>query len=208
MPSLQPIRIVARLRPPLPGELCDSSLMIEGSAPGTQRQGQHVVSVKNPRDSSQVFEFQWVFVSYLLLTYDDRSTDGGVRFNSCYGADSTQNEIFANEVSRLIDPIFQGMVSHFSKYRILSLPQLNRQLATVFAYGVTSSGKTHTMQGTANDPGIIPRAVKVDLMLVIDIIHSSPVRRCYSAKTNCRPLLQPKLLCHTWRYTKTRFMTF
>lgn len=34
------------------------------------------------------------------------------------------------------------------------------QSVTVFAYGVTSSGKTHTMQGTPADPGIIPRAVE------------------------------------------------
>ncbi|KAJ3481993.1 hypothetical protein NLI96_g7286 [Meripilus lineatus] len=121
MRSVHPIRIVARLRPPLPGELCDSSLDIENPTPPTQNQSQQYISIKNPRDSSQVFKFQ---------------------FNSCYGADSTQNHIFSNEVRYLIDIIFQGM------------------LATVFAYGVTSSGKTHTMQGTADDPGIIPRAVE------------------------------------------------
>jgi hypothetical protein len=31
---------------------------------------------------------------------------------------------------------------------------------TVFAYGQTSSGKTHTMRGTAADPGIVPLAVQ------------------------------------------------
>lgn len=30
---------------------------------------------------------------------------------------------------------------------------------TVFAYGQTSSGKTHTIRGTANEPGIISLAV-------------------------------------------------
>lgn len=30
---------------------------------------------------------------------------------------------------------------------------------TVFAYGQTSSGKTHTMRGTPEEPGIIPLAV-------------------------------------------------
>ena len=35
------------------------------------------------------------------------------------------------------------------------------QTVTVFAYGVTSSGKTHTIQGSKADPGIIPRAVRV-----------------------------------------------
>lgn len=32
--------------------------------------------------------------------------------------------------------------------------------STVFAYGQTSSGKTHTMRGTADEPGIIPMAVQ------------------------------------------------
>lgn len=31
---------------------------------------------------------------------------------------------------------------------------------TLFAYGVTSSGKTHTMMGTAADPGLVPRAIQ------------------------------------------------
>ncbi|KAJ6380823.1 hypothetical protein OIU77_029673 [Salix suchowensis] len=37
---------------------------------------------------------------------------------------------------------------------------------TVFAYGQTNSGKTHTMRGTANEPGVIPLAVH-DLFHII-----------------------------------------
>ncbi|MCO5603510.1 hypothetical protein L7F22_057661 [Adiantum nelumboides] len=43
---------------------------------------------------------------------------------------------------------------------------------TVFAYGVTSSGKTHTMHGDHKSPGIIPLAVKD----VFSIIQDTPVR--------------------------------
>ena len=32
--------------------------------------------------------------------------------------------------------------------------------ATIFAYGQTSSGKTHTMYGTPGDPGVIKSAVE------------------------------------------------
>jgi centromeric protein E len=32
-------------------------------------------------------------------------------------------------------------------------------LGTVLAYGQTSSGKTFTMRGTQDEPGIIPRAI-------------------------------------------------
>lgn len=31
---------------------------------------------------------------------------------------------------------------------------------TVFAYGQTSSGKTHTMMGVPDEPGIVPLAVR------------------------------------------------
>lgn len=37
---------------------------------------------------------------------------------------------------------------------------------TVFAYGQTNSGKTHTMQGSKSEPGVIPRAVH-DLFQII-----------------------------------------
>ncbi|THU69110.1 hypothetical protein C4D60_Mb08t10970 [Musa balbisiana] len=43
---------------------------------------------------------------------------------------------------------------------------------TVFAYGVTSSGKTHTMHGDPKSPGIIPLAIKD----VFSIIQDTPGR--------------------------------
>ncbi|KAI0822872.1 P-loop containing nucleoside triphosphate hydrolase protein [Trametes gibbosa] len=67
-------------------------------------------------------------------------------FSSCYDESSSQQEIFERDVKPLVDLAFSGMT------------------VTVFAYGVTSSGKTHTMQGNKQQPGIIPRAVQ-------DIFH-------------------------------------
>jgi len=43
---------------------------------------------------------------------------------------------------------------------------------TVFAYGVTSSGKTHTMHGEQKSPGIIPLAVKDVFSIIQDVISS------------------------------------
>ncbi|WZY73896.1 hypothetical protein YC2023_006136 [Brassica napus] len=45
---------------------------------------------------------------------------------------------------------------------------------TIFAYGVTSSGKTHTMHGDQRSPGIIPLAVK-DAFSIIQEIKSEAV---------------------------------
>ncbi len=42
---------------------------------------------------------------------------------------------------------------------------------TIFAYGVTSSGKTHTMSGTGEDTGVIGRAL-ADVFAAIASTHS------------------------------------
>ncbi|KAI9569943.1 P-loop containing nucleoside triphosphate hydrolase protein [Boletus coccyginus] len=63
-------------------------------------------------------------------------------FTSCYDQSSTQEEIFEQDVRPLIDVVYSGVT------------------VTIFAYGVTSSGKTHTMQGTRTQPGVIPRVVE------------------------------------------------
>ncbi|KAF8961771.1 kinesin-like protein, partial [Flammula alnicola] len=110
----------------LDGELDDDSVKIVhasndtgGSSSSTN--GGSFITVANPRDLTQIFKFP---------------------FTSCYDQDSTQEEIFKNDVEPLIDVVYSGVT------------------VTIFAYGVTSSGKTHTMQGTKADPGVIPRVVR------------------------------------------------
>ncbi|EMC95835.1 hypothetical protein BAUCODRAFT_505953 [Baudoinia panamericana UAMH 10762] len=62
-------------------------------------------------------------------------------FNSVYDQGTTQAEVFDNEVSPTVKHLFKG-------YDI-----------TLFAYGVTGTGKTHTMRGGKSlaDRGLIPR---------------------------------------------------
>eukprot|EP00768_Dysnectes_brevis_P006574 gnl/Dysnectes_brevis/5232_a7431_603.p1 GENE.gnl/Dysnectes_brevis/5232_a7431_603~~gnl/Dysnectes_brevis/5232_a7431_603.p1 ORF type:complete len:626 (-),score=229.63 gnl/Dysnectes_brevis/5232_a7431_603:147-1907(-) len=61
-------------------------------------------------------------------------------FDSTYGPDSKQEEIFVEAVRPLIDAVVDG-------YN-----------ATIFAYGQTGSGKTFTMSGAPDNPGMIPHA--------------------------------------------------
>nr|XP_019013479.1 uncharacterized protein I206_01546 [Kwoniella pini CBS 10737]OCF52260.1 hypothetical protein I206_01546 [Kwoniella pini CBS 10737] len=61
--------------------------------------------------------------------------------DQCHDAVSTQEEVFKS-VKPVIEQAFKG------------------QSTTIFTYGVTGSGKTHTMQGTVTDPGIIPRTIE------------------------------------------------
>ncbi|KAJ3566458.1 hypothetical protein NP233_g6991 [Leucocoprinus birnbaumii] len=116
------IKIAARLRPSLPGEITDDDIAVHHpSDDSSDSTGGSYISVVNPRDITQIFKFP---------------------FTSCYGHDSTQEEIFDTDVEPLLDVVYSGVT------------------VTIFAYGVTSSGKTHTMQGTRTEPGIIPRTVQ------------------------------------------------
>ncbi|KAI6238970.1 Kinesin-like protein KIFC3 [Aphelenchoides fujianensis] len=62
-------------------------------------------------------------------------------FDKIFGPDSTQVDVF-DEVSPLIQSCLDG------------------KNVSIFAYGQTSSGKTHTMIGSENDPGISRRAAQ------------------------------------------------
>ncbi|KAJ1858902.1 hypothetical protein LPJ73_001858, partial [Coemansia sp. RSA 2703] len=82
--------------------------------------------------------------STVLRVTNPRDTTKDVKFNfdSCYGPKVGQDVIYKTDVRPLVESIFSGMS------------------ATVFCYGVTGAGKTHTIQGTETDPGIIPRALE------------------------------------------------
>ncbi|KAK4991447.1 hypothetical protein LTR66_001783 [Elasticomyces elasticus] len=63
------------------------------------------------------------------------------QFNSVYAQEATQQDIFDNEVAPTVKHLFNGFD------------------VTLFAYGVTGTGKTHTMRGgkTLAERGVIPR---------------------------------------------------
>ena len=69
------------------------------------------------------------------------SEEYSFQFSSVYGRDATQQEIFDSEVTPTVKHLFQG-------YDV-----------TLFAYGSTGTGKTHTMKGGKSlaDRGMIPR---------------------------------------------------
>ncbi|EJU02237.1 kinesin-domain-containing protein [Dacryopinax primogenitus] len=63
-------------------------------------------------------------------------------FKSCWDQTSNQDSIFTRDVRPILEHVLEGYT------------------ACIFCYGVTSSGKTHTMQGSPSEPGIIPRVVQ------------------------------------------------
>ncbi|XP_052466950.1 kinesin-like protein KIF22 [Carassius gibelio] len=70
------------------------------------------------------------------------------QFDVFHGEQSTQQEVFLTSVKPILPHILHG------------------QNASVFAYGPTGAGKTHTMLGSQEQPGVITRAVKEVFRLV------------------------------------------
>jgi hypothetical protein len=58
-----------------------------------------------------------------------------------YGQKSTQDDVY-KEMGKPIEAVLSGFN------------------CTVFAYGQTGAGKTHTMEGTSGEPGMIPRLAR------------------------------------------------
>ena len=61
--------------------------------------------------------------------------------------------------------VFDENVSQSSLFRIVGLPLVDDLLrgrnGLLFTYGITGSGKTHTMTGTPADGGLLPRCLDV-----------------------------------------------
>ncbi|XP_061559099.1 kinesin-like protein KIF18A isoform X1 [Phycodurus eques] len=63
-------------------------------------------------------------------------------FDHVFGENSTQDDIFENTTKGVLNSVMNGFN------------------CTVFAYGATGAGKTHTMLGTPNEPGVMYRTMK------------------------------------------------
>ncbi|QDS71768.1 hypothetical protein FKW77_009200 [Venturia effusa] len=111
------VRVVARIRPLLKNEI-DKDIIVT-AAPASTGSAQ-LVRIPNPKQPAELYSFQ---------------------FNSVYEQETTQQELFENEVSPTVKHLFKGFD------------------VTLFAYGVTGTGKTHTMRGGKSlaDRGVIPR---------------------------------------------------
>lgn len=62
-------------------------------------------------------------------------------FTRVFTPDATQEEVFTHAAQPLVKALYEG------------------QSGLLFAYGITASGKTYTIQGTKEQPGVIPRIV-------------------------------------------------
>lgn len=136
------VRVIARIRPLLKQEIEKDVIVTSTTATTTQSGIPNIVRIPNPKNDAELYSFQ---------------------FNSVYGQDTSQQEIFDNE----------GWSTDSKRLKLKTMSDANcfRPVSptvkhlykgfdvTLFAYGVTGTGKTHTMRGGKSlaDRGVIPR---------------------------------------------------
>jgi kinesin family protein 18/19 len=91
--------------------------------------------VFDPKDCDDTFFFKGKTHKMRDLNKKEKK-DKNFTFDNVYGTDSTNQEVFEGTTKGIVDTLFDG-------YN-----------CCVFAYGATGAGKTHTMLGNQNNPGI------------------------------------------------------
>ncbi|XP_033025258.1 kinesin-like protein KIF22 [Lacerta agilis] len=95
------------------------------------------------------------------------------KFDACYSATATQHDVYMGSVQPILHHLLEG------------------QNASILAYGPTGAGKTHTMLGSPEQPGVIPRAVRNLLQMTRD---ASGDERKYSLSMSYLEIYQEKVL--------------
>ncbi|KAI4487985.1 hypothetical protein M0804_004833 [Polistes exclamans] len=127
------IKVIVRVRPPNVNELQLNSKTIVNILDDK-------ILIFDPKEKENPFYYQGVVQKGRdLLKKQNKELQ--FMFDRIFGDTSTNNDIFEGTTKELI----------------LSL--LNGYNCSVFAYGATGAGKTHTMLGSANDPGLTYRTV-------------------------------------------------
>ncbi|KYN37073.1 Centromere-associated protein E [Trachymyrmex septentrionalis] len=96
------------------------------------------------REKDENSSIQWVTSENTIAAIDPefrKRSDGRFEFDHIFDTTANNNNVF-----NVVRPIVDAAVNGFN--------------GTVFAYGQTSSGKTYTMMGTSEEPGIVPLAVE------------------------------------------------
>lgn len=142
------VRVVARIRPLLEKELDKDIIVrpdtVEAGKPNT------IVKIPNPKKEAEEFSFA---------------------FNGVYDSSTSQETLFTSEGTKPATALSAQELQPYS-FTCPRMPMLKLHIVqphlkslfqgydvTIFAYGVTGTGKTHTMRGGLKlaDRGVIPR---------------------------------------------------
>uniref|UniRef100_A0A452GQK4 Kinesin-like protein n=1 Tax=Gopherus agassizii TaxID=38772 RepID=A0A452GQK4_9SAUR len=77
-----------------------------------------------------------------IISWRNKMETMQYHFDTFYGDQATQHDIYTGSVQPVLCHLLEG------------------QNASVLAYGPTGAGKTHTMLGSPEQPGVIPRALR------------------------------------------------
>ncbi|KAI4493090.1 hypothetical protein M0802_009640 [Mischocyttarus mexicanus] len=127
------IKVIVRVRPPNANELQLNSKKIVNILDDK-------MLIFDPKEKENPFYYQGVVQKGRDLS-KKQNKELQFMFDQVFGDSSTNNDLFEGTTKELI----------------LSL--LNGYNCSVFAYGATGAGKTHTMLGNSNDPGLTYRTV-------------------------------------------------
>ncbi|KAL5396797.1 hypothetical protein PMIN06_006581 [Paraphaeosphaeria minitans] len=123
-----------------------ASTMPDDSATQKDGKGNVIVSVRvrpdaGAKDTKQDTETEWeVSNKRALISY--RGRDGGDHYyDNVFDTQDNNGRVYDAAAKRLVRRVMEGYHG------------------TVFAYGMTGTGKTFSMQGTATNPGVIPLAI-------------------------------------------------
>ncbi|XVF67787.1 hypothetical protein PTKIN_Ptkin10aG0149900 [Pterospermum kingtungense] len=117
-----------------------------------------------------------ISVTIRFRPLNEREFQGGDEITWYADGDKIVRNQYNPDTAYAFDRVFGPHATSLDVYEVAAKPVVRAAMegvnGTVFAYGVTSSGKTHTMHGDQNAPGIIPLAIRD----VFSIIQDTPGR--------------------------------
>lgn len=134
------------------------TLPLDASASAADRSKENVtVTVRfrplSPREIRQGEEISW-YADGETVVRNEHNPSIAYAYDRVFGPTTTTRHVYDVAAQHVVSGAMEGING------------------TIFAYGVTSSGKTHTMHGDQRSPGIIPLAVKD----AFSIIQETPSR--------------------------------
>ncbi|KAL4578267.1 hypothetical protein LXL04_014387 [Taraxacum kok-saghyz] len=107
----------------------------------------------SPREIRQGEEIAW-YADGETIVRNEYTSSIAYAYDQVFGPTTTTRHVYDTAAQHVVNGAMKGING------------------TIFAYGVTSSGKTHTMHGNQRSPGVIPLAIKH----AFSIIQETPSR--------------------------------
>ncbi|XP_076754104.1 uncharacterized protein LOC143425292 [Xylocopa sonorina] len=107
------------------------------------------------REIDQNLSIHWVVKENSIISLDQetkKSKDNEFHFDHIFDVTATNSNVFDS----IIRPVVDGTLNGFN--------------GTIFCYGQFDSGKTYTMTGTSEDPGIIPLSIEYIFNIISNTI--------------------------------------